>query len=98
MHHIYTSNDRLRLLVNALSINNIHKDKAELMQRYMKNTVPRRNLLAHVRVKSEGFSQKLVDKEDNEFTSENMKQLRRELLEYQEIFESLSVELSKTAQ
>ena len=48
MHHIYTSNDRLRLLRNALSINNIHKDKAELMQRYMKNTVPRRNLLVHV--------------------------------------------------
>ncbi|NTV46299.1 MAG: hypothetical protein HGB11_07205 [Chlorobiales bacterium] len=93
MHNVYTSNDRLRLLKNAIKINGIHADKAEVIQRYLTDTVPRRNLLAHVRVEVNGFSRKLIDGSGNELTNKDMKSLRQELLMYQDFIETLSIEL-----
>lgn len=96
-HNIYTSNDRLRLLKNMLSGEESHKDKVSSITSYLSDAVPRRNDLAHVRVKVDGFSRKLFDRHDNELTSDQMKFLRQELLGYQEFFEELSDELSKSA-
>lgn len=93
MHSVYTSNDRLRLLKNALEIEGAYSDKVEIIQKYLKETVPRRNILAHVRVEADGFSRKLFDYGGNELTNEHMKALRQELMEYQDFIESLSAEL-----
>lgn len=94
LHAVYTSNDRLRLLQNML------KDEVDVkaaITKYLQSTVPTRNRLAHVRVESEGFSRKLFDKDGKELTSEEMKKLRQELLEFQELFEQLSEQLKSPA-
>lgn len=94
LHNIYTSNDRLRLLKSVLKGAESHQESVEAIVNYLANTVPKRNDLAHVRVKVDGFSRKLFDRNNNELTSEQMKSLRRELLEYQDIFEKLSERLN----
>jgi CheY-like chemotaxis protein len=96
-HNVYTSNDRLRLLKNALEINALHTEKVDGIRKYLNEVVPKRNQLAHVQVQTEGFSRKLVNKKGEEFTSEDMKELRRALLEHQELFEALAEELTRTA-
>lgn len=97
-HNIYTSNDRLRLLKNMLNDDQSNKDRVDSISTYLSDTVPKRNDLAHVRVIVEGFSRKLFDRNDNELTSEQMKSLRQDLLEYQTIFEVLSNELNNQGQ
>ncbi len=92
-HTFYTSNDRLRLLKNVLKAEAEYQETVEAITNYLDKTVPRRNDLAHLRVKTEGFSRKLFDKDGNELTSDQMKSLRQELLEYQEHFENLSEKL-----
>ncbi|MDI1291724.1 MAG: hypothetical protein PSV18_03155 [Methylobacter sp.] len=96
-HNVYTSNDRLRLLKNMLKDDESHQDSVQAITNYLDNTVPKRNQLAHVRVKIEGFSRKLFDKNNKELTSEQMKSLRQELLKHQEHFEKLSEKLSLSA-
>lgn len=92
-HQFYTSNDRLRLLKNILKDDAQYSDVTNAIGEYLQNTVPRRNELAHVRVRVDGFSRKLFDKNDHELTSEAMKTLRRDLLEFQDIFERLCSQL-----
>lgn len=94
-HGVYTSNDRMRLLKNALEINAFEREKVERIKRYLNEIVPKRNQLAHVQVQAEGFSRKLINKKGEEFTSEDMKELRLALLENQELFEALSAELAR---
>lgn len=94
MHNIYTSNDRLRLLKNALKTVKKYEEQCAEITNYMTNTVPKRNSLAHVKVRMNGFSRKLYDRKDIELTSDNMKEIRKELLKYHEIFEKLLLELS----
>lgn len=93
-YNIYTSNDKLRLLKNAIEIKKTHTEKIEIIKEYLENTVPRRNLLAHVRVVTSGFSRKLIDNNGAELTSEDMKDLRKRLLEYQDFIEAFSKELT----
>lgn len=95
MHNVYTSNDRLRLLKNSIKIHGTHTDKTEIIQKYLDETVPRRNLLAHIQVAVNGFSRKLIDRNGNELTNEDMKALRIELLEYQDFIEGLSTALAE---
>jgi CheY-like chemotaxis protein len=93
-YDLYTSNDRLRLLKNALEITGLHSDKVASIKTYLE-TVPKRNDLAHVRVTyGEGFSRKFINRYGEELTSDGMKALRLELLDYQDLFESLSRDLS----
>lgn len=96
-HQIYTSYDRLQLLRKLLKIIEKHADKDDSLNNYGNKTMSKRNLLAHVRVKVDGFERKLVDRRGNEQTSENMKQLRLELLEHHEIFESICADLMQVA-
>ena len=93
-HYVYTSNDRLRLLKSALEISAIQNDNVNKIKKYLNDVVPKRNQLAHVQVQTQGFSRKLFDKNGVEFTGEDMKKLRRDLLEYQELFEALAKELT----
>jgi len=96
LHNAYTSIDRLRLLKNMLKNKTSYKESFEEIVRYLSETVPKRNDLAHVRVKVEGFSRQLFDRHGNELTSERMKSLRQELLEFQDLFESLSEQLNSS--
>lgn len=95
--NIYTSYDRLMLLIKALELNGLFSEQIGSMKKYLNEIVPKRNQLAHVQVKTEGFSRKLFNKKGEEFTSEDMKQLRLALLEHQELFEALSEELARSA-
>lgn len=88
-HAVYTSNDRLRLLRNALGFHDGYQDQIEAVKECL-DTVPKRNILAHVRVVTDGFSRKLFDKDGNELTSDDMKDLRSKLLKHQDFFEEFS--------
>ncbi|MGV8935104.1 MAG: hypothetical protein ACOH1I_10795 [Gallionellaceae bacterium] len=96
-HNVYTSNDRLRLLKNVLQGEGSHDNSIVAIAEYLLTTVPKRNNLAHVRVKVNGFSRKLFDRDNIELTNEDMKFLRQELLEYQDLFEALFEKLRSSA-
>ncbi|MDC0657412.1 response regulator [Leisingera sp. SS27] len=83
-HSVFTSDDRLRLLGKLLKITGKDTEKLKSFTDYRENVVPKRNDLAHVTVKVEGFSRKLIDRKGIEFTSEQMNALRLKLLEFQE--------------
>lgn len=89
-HHIYTSIDRLNLLRKMLEKNGVYLDFAESLKGYANEAVPRRNVLAHVNVKKEGFSRKLYNRKGEELTSEIMKGLRLTLLNHHELAEELA--------
>lgn len=88
-HATYTSNDRLRLLKNILEKSEQYTLLIPSISRYLNETVSKRNDLAHVRVQVKGFSRKLFDRHGTELTSVQMKKLRNELLEFQNLFEDL---------
>jgi len=89
IYNLYTSVDRLNLLRKVLSERAKYDDQCKSMKTYVTDTIPRRNILAHVRVQREGFSRRLIYKNGKEFTSQEMKKLRVELLAFQEMFEGL---------
>lgn len=89
LHFLYTSIDRLNLLRAAIQGGGKHEAHCTDMQKYSKETIPKRNILAHVRVQRSGFSRKLMSDDGKELTSEEMKELRQTLLEHQENFEKL---------
>ena len=93
-HAVYTSHDRLHLLRKLLIADGGHAISVASLLSYVQDIIPKRNLLAHVRVQKEGFSRKLIDKNGNEYTSGHMKQLRLELLSHHESFEGLFSALS----
>lgn len=92
--HVYTSNDRLRLLKTMFESGGLQRDILPAIKEYLNRTVPMRNDLAHVRVETVGFSRKLYDRHGNELTNEQMKALRQDLLQFQELVEKLSSDLS----
>lgn len=94
LHFVYSSLDKLRLLKSILKSAKLHTDRLDDISRYMNETLPRRNDLAHVRVRSEGFSRKLFNSSGDELTSEQMKSLRQTLLQDQNLFERLSEQLN----
>lgn len=95
-HSAYTSVDRLELLRKVLKKWPEHRGSDADLSGYIQKTLPKRNVLAHVRVVTNGFSRKLVDRKGNEHTSANMKNLRLELLQQHETFEKLLLSLQKT--
>lgn len=95
-HNIYTADDRLRLLNKLLKLLGIHSDKLEKLVSYRETVMPKRNDLAHVRVeKTGGFSRKLYDRNDQELTVESMRSLRIALLDSQDVFEALALDLTR---
>jgi hypothetical protein len=89
LHNVYTSIDRLNLLRKILEVGGAHAEVCAAMKVYANQTVPKRNVLAHVRVERDGFSRKLFDKKGNELTSDVVRELRHALLRHQEGFEAL---------
>lgn len=88
-HSIYTSNDRLQLLRKLLSANQAMTTNASDILRYIQDVIPKRNVLAHVRVQQNGFARKLYGKNGQEYTNEYMKALRLELLDHHEKFQQV---------
>jgi len=85
---VYTSNDRVRLFLALLKSVNYSKEITEGVQSYLK-IIPLRNILAHVRVVTNGFSRKLINNKGKEFTYEDAKLLRINLLKHHILFENL---------
>ena len=98
-HAVYSANDRLNLLRKLLEANSLYEDKTvkESLKAYCTSTVQKRNVFAHVRVRVDGFSRRLLDKNGKEYTSEEMKKFRLELLGHAELFESLARKLAEKA-
>lgn len=95
-HSVYTSNDRLRLLTKALELDSGNMSHISSMKEYMSVTIPKRNLLAHVKVTTDGFSRKLINTKTNEeFTSKEMTELRKQLLNFSEEIEGIFKKLSE---
>lgn len=94
-YSVYTSIDRLNLLRKLLKPISAHATACEVMRTYASETVAKRNDLAHVRVKRDGFSRKLFDRRNNEISREDVRALRLELLRHQEALENLLEELRK---
>lgn len=92
-HLVYTSVDRLHLLRKSLKFIGGTAEQDKIMLEYAERIMPKRNDLAHVRVLIEGFSRKLLNRKGEEFTSEEMRDLRLALLEKQEIFEQIFASL-----
>lgn len=92
-HHMYTSNDRMRLLTALFERSGRFSDAASSIKEYLDKTVPRRNDLAHLRVEVNGFSRKLYNRSGEELTAEQMRELRLALLNFQELAEMLLKEM-----
>jgi hypothetical protein len=90
-HGVYTSVDRLELLRKILKSGG-GKDAAQAALKKYLSAVPKRNDLAHVRVQVEGFKRKLVNRKNEEHTSESMKAFRLELLEHYESISAIAAE------
>ena len=95
IHNVYSSAHRLRLFIGILNLLGIHGKEQKAMSRYVNDTIPKRNDLAHVSVKRDGFSRKIFDQSGKELTTEDMQVLRAALLEYHELFESVLRSLQK---
>ena len=95
LHLVYTSTHRHKLLRKLFEATKERDAICQAMSSYAANTVPKRNDLAHIQVKKEGFSRKLYNRKGDELTTESVRQLRLELLQHQEALEKLFEELSK---
>lgn len=89
-HATYTSVDRLELLRKILKAKADADQWDKKISNYIQNTIPKRNVLAHVRVEVDGFVRRLVNRKREEYTSAHMKKLRLDLLQHHEEFEELS--------
>jgi len=88
-HATYSSAHRLRLFRKLLETLGTHEFERQAMLSYANETMPKRNDLAHVTVRRQGFSRKIFDRKGNELTAEDMRLLRVALLEHHEVFEKL---------
>lgn len=95
LHHIYTSTHRLRLFRKILEMLGTHESEIGLMKKYENETMPKRNVLAHVTVERSGFARRIFDRKRNEITTDDMQALRVALLENHELFERVLKSLTE---
>jgi CheY-like chemotaxis protein len=95
LHIVYSSAHRHKLLRKVLETINERDAICQALSNYAANTMPKRNDLAHIQVKKQGFSRKLFNRKGIELTAESVRQLRLDLLEHQETLEQLFDELAK---
>ena len=95
IHNVYSSAHRLRLFMGILKQLGIHGKEQKAMSRYVNDTIPKRNDLAHVSVKRDGFSRKIFDQSGKELTTEDMQVLRSALLKHHKLFENVLLSLKK---
>ena len=89
IHNVYSSAHRLRLFMGILKRRGTHGKEQQDMLDYAKNIIPKRNDLAHVTVKRDGFSRKIFDRSGKKLTTEDMQVLRSALLKHHELFEDV---------
>lgn len=85
----YTSDDRLRLLRKLLNSLSIHQEMDNRIVSFREEVVPNRNRLAHARGEVQGFLRVLKHRDGTQVSSEDVRDLRLKLLEFQEILEAL---------
>ena len=67
----------------------LHQDRAKQFESYRTSVMPRRNDLAHIRVEAKGFSRKFYDRRGVELSADDMRKLRVELLEFQDVLSDI---------
>lgn len=88
-HRVYTSDDRFRLLQKLMKKLDLYKEYRRYFNGYRETIMPKRNDLAHIRVKKNGFARKFYDSKGVEVTASDMQALRVALLEFQEILDAV---------
>ncbi len=98
-HEIYTSIDRFNLLRKIIKAVGLNFSGIDKLKEYVSTSdISRlRNILAHVRVKVEGFKRTLIAKSGEELTSDQMRDLRLALVDHHENLEALYALLSPPA-
>jgi CheY-like chemotaxis protein len=90
-HMIFTANDRLRVLGRALDIEifKAHNSARAVVTEYRVKIVPRRNDLGHLVLVPEGKPQAVIDNEGKKINLEEMRELRRLILNLRSEFRKL---------
>lgn len=88
---IFTANDRLRILSRLLKkeIFKAHKPARPAVVGYIERIVPRRNELAHVILVPRGKFQKVGDTKGKPISADEMRELRRDILNLRDEFRKL---------
>jgi len=91
LKHLFSASDRLDFLIQKLddwkSENSTPLEKADA---YRKDVVPRRNKLAHSRLKMEN-GRRVLQGPDGPISDESMRALRKELIDHRNNFTNISV-------
>ncbi|WP_343292456.1 hypothetical protein AAHN93_10590 [Vandammella animalimorsus] len=88
-HMIFTTNDRLRLLRRLLDSEGRYEGSIDKVKSYMNNVLPNRNMLGHMVLTPKGGSKALVDTEGKQISLEDMRTLRKTILDLREDFRAL---------
>ncbi len=90
-HVIFSTNDRLRILIRALEGEKFkhHADARAFVVTYVEKVVPRRNDLGHLLLEPKGKPKAVAGSEGKEVSLEEMRDLRRLILGLREDFRRL---------
>jgi hypothetical protein len=89
LYDLVTSNDRLRLLTGQLKANPSHKDARERIVRYMRDVIPNRNIVAHVRSLALADGERVLRSARRDLSEADLRKMRIDLLDHRENFEAL---------
>jgi len=94
---MFTAMERLRFLSRALKTTfKRYKDSRPAITSYMENVVPKRNILGHQVLEREGVPRQFVDRKGNKFGLDDIRELRRLILNLRADFRSLLTALRNT--
>lgn len=88
-HMIFGANDRLRMLCRLLETDAAHAESVNTIKSYMDNVVPDRNVLGHMVLAPEGRPQAVVNIEGKQINLDDMRKLRKTILNLREDFRAL---------
>jgi hypothetical protein len=89
-HHMFTAYDRLRLLHSLLEKDEIHSPSAQKINDYIQKVLPDRNILGHMVLAPEGKPQADMTSIGKKVHPQDMRSLRKMLLDFRELFRSLA--------
>lgn len=89
-HMIFGANDRLRMLRRLLEQDADHAQWVQVIQSYINNVVPERNILGHMALAPEGKPQAVVNSEGKLINLDDMRTLRKMILGLREEFRALA--------
>lgn len=88
-YHIYTSSDRIRLLINILKSDAKFKSYKESLSDYLDNVVPARNSLAHTCVEKNDFKRSLRKKDSTILTRTDVQNLMIKSMRQEDLLQEL---------